>query len=79
MEDFWSEDSLQGVPDCVTEVDEIAETGLALVDGDDVRFDGDRADDQVKKEELGLVEVALSSWRGRFRGLLDSGEDLGGP
>jgi len=31
--------------DRVSEIDEVAESSLAFIDGDDVRFDGDGSDD----------------------------------
>jgi hypothetical protein len=45
MEDGRCKDSLDGMSDGVSKVDEVTESRLAFVDGDDVRFDGNRADD----------------------------------
>jgi hypothetical protein len=39
MENGGGKDGFDGVSDAVTKVDEIAETSLAFVDGDDVRLD----------------------------------------
>lgn len=36
----------------MTKIDEVAQTSLSFVNGDDVRFDGDRADDDLKEEFL---------------------------
>lgn len=45
MQDGRGEDGLDGMANGVAEVDEVAETRLAFVDGDDVRLDGNRPDD----------------------------------
>jgi len=41
------------VPDSVSEVDEVAESRLALVDGDDVGLDVDTASDDGEQQGLG--------------------------
>lgn len=52
VEDSRGKDSLNGMADRVSKVDEVAKTGLALVDGDDVRLDRDRADNDRQQELL---------------------------
>lgn len=53
VEHVWSEDSFNGVPDGVSEVDEIAESCLALVDSDDVGFDVDATSYDGEEKRLG--------------------------
>jgi hypothetical protein len=52
VENRGREDGLERVPDGVSEVDEVAEPGLALVDGDDVRLDADRGLDDMQEQLL---------------------------
>ena len=52
MEDGGGKNGFDGVPDAVTKVNEVAETGLAFVDGDDVRLYRDRADDDREQQFL---------------------------
>jgi len=37
----------------MAEIDKVAQTGLSLINGDDVGFDGDGADDNLEQEFLG--------------------------
>jgi hypothetical protein len=53
VEHVWGEDGFDGVADGVTKVDEVSESSLAFVDGDDVGFDVDTASDDGEEERLG--------------------------
>ena len=78
MKQRGRKDGFDRMANGVPEVDEVAEPGLALVDGDDVRLDADGPRDDREQQLL----------CGRARGLgaagevggrrLDGGEDLGG-
>lgn len=52
MEHVWCENGFDGVANCVSEVDKVTESGLAFIDGDDVRFDVDAASDDREEERL---------------------------
>ena len=53
VEHLRGENSFDGVPDSVSEVDEVAESRLALVDGNDVGLDVDTASDDGEQQGLG--------------------------
>ena len=78
MEHCGREDGLDRVADGVPEVDEVAEAGLALVDGDYVRLDADRASDNRQKELLGLGACCFGATCKVGGGRLDGGENLRG-
>ena len=62
----------------VSEVDEIAETCLALIDGDNVGLDRDGADDYRQEEFLCGRASRLLTTGEVLRGRLDSSKDLRG-
>ena len=80
VKDLRSNDGFDGVSDGVSEVDEVSQTGLSLVDGDDVSLDVDRSSDD--REEEGLLRSSSSdrssSEVGGRPSRGDGGDDLGG-
>ena len=50
MKDSWG--SLHRMANSVAEIDKISETCLTLIDGNDMRLDGDRASDDSQQEFL---------------------------
>ena len=54
VEHVRRQDGFDGVPDRVPKVDEVAQTCLALVEGDNVRFDKDTARDDLEKQVLSM-------------------------
>ena len=79
MENGRSKDSLDGVTNGVSKVDEVAQASLALVDGDYVRLDSDRARNNRQQELLCVRACRLGTPCKVRGGGLDSSEYLGGP
>ena len=63
--------------DAVSKVDEIAQTGLALVDGDNVRLDSDGTGDDRQEQLLGGRTCGLTTARKVGGRCLNGGEYLG--
>jgi len=78
VQDARRQDGFDRVPDRVAKVDEVAQPGrLALVVGDDVGFDGDRAHDDGEEQLLRRGARRLCTSRVVDAGCLDGGDDLG--
>lgn len=78
---FRSQNSLDGVPDGMTKVDKISETGLPFVDCDDMRFNVDTACDYGQQQGLVFGSGRLKSTEMRIssRSGLDCSDDFVGP
>jgi hypothetical protein len=53
MEDGGSQDGFDGMSDGMPEIDEVPEACLPFVDGNDVGFDGNRANYRREQKRLG--------------------------
>ena len=76
MEDGWGKNGLHRMANCVAEIDKVTKTCLALIDGTDMRFDGDRAGDDFQQEFLCFRACGLGTSGVVQGGSLDGSEDL---
>ena len=76
MKDSWGKDGLHRMTNSVAEIDKISETCLTLIDGNDMRLDGDRASDDSQQEFLCFRACGLDASGIIQGGGLDGSEDF---
>ena len=52
MQNLWGEDRFDGMANGMSKIDEISQTRLTFVNGNNVCLDGDGGDDDAKEEIL---------------------------
>jgi hypothetical protein len=76
VKDSWGKNGLYRMANGVPKIDKVSETCLPLIDGNDMRLDGDRAGDDSQQEFLCFRACSLGASCFVQGGSLDGSEDL---